>query len=95
MTRLPSFGYKVVDMNIEEMLLNFPLQISLIPSSGIDLSPLRQALRDKGMIHTKKSTTWSSLWFGLMPSPECAFTYYYLAEKFIRGNHKDLLNPLR
>ena len=81
--------------------MNFPLHSSLRSFSGIDLSPLRQALSEKGMIppsmlsNKKLSATWASLWFGLRPSPECACTYYYLAEEFIRGNHKDLSNPLR
>ena len=101
MTRLLSFGYKVVDMDIGEMFLNFPLHQSLRPSSGIDLSPLRLTLKNKDMIppftlsDRRLSATWSSLWFGLRPSPECACTYYYLAEEVIRSNHKDLSNPLR
>ena len=100
-TRLLSFGYRVVDMDIGEMFLNFPLHKSLRSSSGVDLSPLRQVLSDKGMIppltlsDRRLSATWSSLWFGLRPSPECTCTYYYLAEEFIRGNHKDISNPLR
>ena len=35
------------------------------------------------------------MWFGLRSSPEGACTFYYLAEEFIRGNHKEANNPLR
>ena len=38
---------------------------------------------------------WNRLWFGWNQSPEQATTFYYWAEDFIRGNHKDELNPLR
>ena len=41
------------------------------------------------------SATWSRLWFGLRSSPEGVYTFYYLAEDFMRGNRKDVHNPLR
>ena len=38
-TRLLSFGYRVVDIDIEEMFPNFPLHQSLRSYSGLDLPP--------------------------------------------------------
>lgn len=38
MTRLLSFGYRTVDVDIGEMFLNFPLDQSLQAYPGVDLS---------------------------------------------------------
>jgi len=38
--------------------------------------------------------TWSRTWMGFRPSPEWACRFYYLAEEFVRGDEKDIKNPL-
>ena len=99
MTRLLSFGYRVVDMDIGEMFLNFPLHKTLQPYSGVDLSLFKAEL--KHLVPTKQrhgsklGATWTRLWFGMRQSPEHAAAFYYLAEEFIRGKHDDKNNPLR
>ena len=99
MTRLLSFGYRVVDIDLGEMFLNFPLHPSMQMISGVDLSPFKQELQNITPHHlstnNKLVATWTRLWFGMKQSPEYAATFYYLAEEFIRGNHKDANNPLR
>ena len=99
MTRLLSFGYRVVDIDIGEMFPNFPLHHLLRSYSGVDLTPLKDSLGNlipQSMQNDKRITVvWTRLWFGLRSSPEGASTFYYLAEEFIRGNHKEANNPLR
>ena len=99
LTRLLSFGYRSVDLDIGEMFPNFPLHISLQPYSGVDLSQFRTQLNDilpEALKSNKRlSGVWSRLWFGMKNSPEMACTFYYLAEEFIRGNHHETTNPLR
>ena len=99
MTRLLSFGYRVVDIDIGEMCPNFTLHHSLRKYSGMDLTSLRGSLGNIIPPVLEKSrrltATWSRLWFGLTSSPEDACNFYYLVEEFIRGNHKEIHNPLR
>ena len=99
MTRLLSFGYRVVDVDLGEMFLNFPLDPLLRNYSGIDLSMFRNELSTEipQPFQTSKrlSATWNRSWFGLKSSPEVATTFYYLAEEFIRGKQDDFSNPLR
>ena len=105
MTRLLSFGYRAVDMDIGEMFLNFPLHKTLRDLSGVDLtpfqdhlvnSPARYLYANRFFIPNQRlTTTWTRVWFGSRQSPEVAFMYYYFAEEFIRGNHLEVNNPLR
>ena len=101
MVRHLSYGYRVVDMDIGEMFLNFPLHLSLWEYSGMDLTPFRKLLqRDFPEKHElleqeRISGIWSRLWFGFTQSPELAAMMYYLAEEVIRGDHRELRNPLR
>ena len=100
-TIMLSYDYKVVDVYILEMFLNFPLHKSLHMHSGMDLTLFRkQLLRDSPdqallLKGDNIGGYWLRTWFGLRSSPEQAAIYYYVAEEFIRGNWKYLLNPLR
>ena len=99
MTRLLSFGYRAVDVDLGEMFLNFPLDHVLQGYSGIDLSMFRKELLHQ--IPTtlaqdnRLSAIWTRSWFGLKSSPEVATTFYHLAEEFVRGKQDDPDNPLR
>ena len=99
MTRLLSFGYRAVDVDLGEMFLNFPLDHVLQGYSGIDLSMFRKELSHQIPTTLEKdnrlSAIWTRSWFGLKSSPEVAITYYHLAEEFVRGKQDDLDNPLR
>ena len=44
MIKILSFGYAVVDIDLGEMFLNFPIHEQLHKSVGIDLTPFRQQL---------------------------------------------------
>ena len=101
MTRLLSYGYEVVDLDIGEMFLNFPLHESLVPYSGMDLSPFRKEItRDfpelkEWLAKKRLLTTWTRCWFGFTGSPELSARHYYLAEEFVRGDRLATNNPLR
>ena len=74
MTRLLSFGYRVVDIDIGEKFLNFPLYRTLQSCSGVDLTPFRPYLTDVIPVNIKKNArlaaVWTRLWFGFRSSPE-------------------------
>ena len=101
MVRILGYNYMPVDLDLGEMFLNFPLSPKLIPYSGVDLTPFKPELEvrfpEKFRSRSKDSklfATWNRDWMGLKPSPEWACRFYYLAEEFVRGNEKDLSNPL-
>ena len=99
MVRILGYNYFPVDLDLGEMFLNFPLSPKLIPYSGIDLSPFKQRIKahfprlplEKG---PDLFATWNRDWMGFKPSPEWSCRFYYFAEEFVRGNEKDLDNPL-
>ena len=98
--RCTSFGYKYVDLDLGEMFLNFPLHNDLKSYSGIDLTPFRGDLMIKNLIpssymHKRIIASWERTWMGMKISPEQAVRFYYLAEEFVRGNHREHNNPLR
>ena len=101
MMRHLSYDYKVVDIDIGEMFLNFPLHPSLWKYSGMDLTPFREMLKkdfpeyQNLLSHPRVSASWNKTWFGFSSSPEIAAMMYYLAEEVIRGDHRAANNPLR
>jgi len=97
MVRALNFNFKSVDIDLGEMFLNFPLSKKLIAYSGVDISPFRAQLKNDGLaqeVNGKLIATWSRTWMGFRPSPEWACRFYYIAEEFVRGNEKDVRNPL-
>ena len=100
MLRALSYNYKVVDLDLGEMFLNFPLNPTLQKYSGMDLSPYYKEISE--MFPTMKFKKNKRLivqntrtWMGFKPSPEWACRFYYFAEEFIRGDEKCKNNPLR
>jgi hypothetical protein len=91
--RTLGYGYYMVDIDLGEMFLNFPLHESLQRFSGVDFSQYVSELREgpckRWWVH------WTRCWMGLKPSPFMAVRFYYLAEEFARGNRKDKNNALR
>ena len=100
MIRATSYNFKFVDIDLGEMFLNFPLHKTLIPYSGVDLTPFQSRLAEEKILHPKLEAdqhlyaTWQRDWMGFKPSPEWACRYYYFAEEFIRGNEEEKTNPL-
>jgi hypothetical protein len=91
--RCLGFGYFMVDIDLGEMFLNFPLPSLLRRFSGVDLSHFSGDFewdpKLMGWVH------WTRCWMGLKPSPFMAVRFYYLAAEFGRGNRQEKKNPLR
>jgi hypothetical protein len=86
----------MVDIDLGEMFLNFPLHEMLQKYSGVDLSHYAAALHNFMAGPTKKNWVhWTRCWMGLKPSPFMAIMFYYWAEEFARGNRREKNNPLR
>jgi len=101
MVRALGYNFKAVDIDLGEMFLNFPLHKKLIPYSGVDISPFKEDLirsrtidRHHRLEHERCIATWNRDWMGFKPSPEWSCRFYYLAEEFLRGDEKDISNPL-
>jgi hypothetical protein len=90
------YGYYMVDIDLGEMFLNFPLHKVLQRFSGVDFSHFDSDLKPSLPSHLKnKWVHWTRCWMGLKPSPYMAVRFYYLAEEFAKGNRRDKDNPLR
>ena len=96
--RSTAFNSKFVDVDFGEMFHNFPLHESLIPYSGVDLTPFRKDLNKLGLTNKLKGpkllVVWTRTWMGLKTSPEHCVRYYYFIEEFIRGSEREEANPL-
>jgi hypothetical protein len=81
--RVLGYGYYMVDIDLGEMFLNFPLSDLLQRFSGVDVS---HYARDMGKMMSKLAALgnwlvhWTRCWMGLKPSPFMAVRFYYLAE---------------
>jgi hypothetical protein len=94
------YGYYSVDIALGEFLLNFPFPKLLRQYSGMDLTPFVQILSELGFRLVRDEdglykVRWERCWMGCKPSPYFAIRFYYWAEEFARGNHKDPDNKLR
>lgn len=95
--RLLHFNYAMVDIDLGEMFLNFPLPEELSEVSGIDFSSIKSELcRALGIedIPDELVGIWLRTWMGLRNSPEWAARFYYLMEEFVRGDESSRKNPL-
>ena len=53
LTRLLSYDYQVVDLDLGEMFLNFPIHRSLDRVVGIDLTPFQENIEEKSIMKNK------------------------------------------
>ena len=73
MTMILSFGYAVVDIDLGEMFLNFPIHEQLHKPVGIDLTPFKKQLIQAGLCLNscngeKIAARWTRLCFELNQS---------------------------
>ena len=98
--RVLNYNYEVVDINLGEMFINFPLVRFFQDYSGVDLSPMIPDLVKifpdiKHHIQNQRLTAvWTRDWMGFKSSPFWAAKFYYLAEEFLRGQELDPNNSL-
>jgi hypothetical protein len=90
-------GY-MVDIDLGEMFLNFPLPSLLQQFSGVDLCHHANAMDEtmsQAVAKGNHCMYWTRCWMGLKPSLFMAVHFYYLAEEFMQGNWCHKKNPLR
>ena len=91
-TRLWSFGYRVVDVDIGDIFLSFPLRKSM-SHSGVDLTPFKMNLKCLLTYKLKHNKHLRNYRLGLSLNKNILLnfyiTFYYLDEEFIGGKHDD------
>lgn len=95
--RMLHFNFEMVDIDLGEMFLNYPLPEILSEVSGIDFQSIKEELCKALGIESVPDNlvgVWLRTWMGLRNSPEWAARFYYLMEEFVRGNEKCPKNPL-
>jgi hypothetical protein len=83
-----------VDADLGEMFLNFPMDPAIRPHAGVELTGLRNHLKNrpgKGRIIER----WERLFMGMRPLPYISVCYFYWAEEFARGDPREEGNALR
>jgi hypothetical protein len=79
----------MMDLDLGEMFLNFPLDISLRPYCGIDLRPYFPTAGNK--THWER---WVRCMMGLRSSPYCTTKALFLAYEMVMGDRFQENNPL-
>ncbi len=84
-SRTLGYGYYMVDINLGEMFLNFPLHEGLQRFLRVDFSQFNANLKESlpGPLYAKW-VHWTRCWMGFKPSPFMMIRFYYLAEEFAR-----------
>ena len=91
----------MVDKDIAGVFPNVPLHNSLQAYSSVDLLPFKDTIfkvfpKVKDTFdETRLRSHWTRLCFRWNQSLELVTTFYYLTEEFIRGDHRNVNNPLR
>ena len=89
------------DIDLGEMFLNFPLNNKARKYVGVDLTEIKEALQDAGIVLPASSSCessarlllrWERCLMGLRCSPYLAVRYFALASEIIKGNQDDSSN---
>lgn len=94
-TRLLSFNLFCVDLDLGEMFLNFYLDENIRPFAGVDLTMLKEYLKDAPEVAGQLEMRWNRQFMGMKPSPYNSVCSYYFAEEFACGNPCLESNPMR
>lgn len=78
------FNFWMGNLDLGEMFLNFPLDITLRPFYGIDLKPYIEDVQSW--------ERWVQCMMGLKPSPYLSTKSFHLANKVVLGDHLDPTN---
>ena len=96
-TALRSLSYSsfMVDLDLGEMFLNFPMDRPIRPFAGVDLTILKNEIDCINEKDERWWFRWERLFMGMLSSPYNCIRYYYFAEEIARGPLNDRLNPCR
>jgi hypothetical protein len=96
-----SFYSWMMDLDLGEMFLNFPMDPKVRPYAGVDFKPTKKAIEDlnknrkEGPEFIDDQERWERLFMGMRPSPFIAIQYLYLALEMAVGDRRDKKNPMR
>ena len=97
--RMLTYSSFAVDVDLGEFFLNCPMDEDIQPYAGVDLTSIKEELRDLGICNKDSSETmwwrWNRDFMGFRPSPYNAIWHYYMAEEVARGDRSDPTNPCR
>ena len=93
--RQVSYYTYCVDIDLGEMFLNFPMDRTIQPYAGVDLSPLMGQLVKLGHKPDSPWERWTRLFMGCKLCPYLSVRYTYHAEEFVVGDRSSPTNPLR
>ena len=82
------FGYYIIDIDLGEFFLNFPLHHRIQPHTGVDLRTLKRELAAIDHPTSVGGERWTRLLMGFRSSPYMAVRFYYLAEEVIIGTQR-------
>ena len=95
-TRQVTYGSYMIDLDLGEFFLNFPLSEMVRPYAGVRMETIKTILNsDPKQDPVQRYEAWARLLMGFRPSPFCAVRHFYLAEEFVFGNPRDLMNSMR
>jgi len=86
-SRKVSFYSWMMDLDMGEMFINFPMDPKVRPYAGVDFKPLKKTIesintsRGDGPAFVDNRERWERLFMGMRPSPFVAIQYLYLALK--------------
>jgi hypothetical protein len=96
-----SFYSWMMDLDLGEMFLNFPMDPKVRPYAGVDFKPTKEAIeafneaRKEGPEFECDQERWERVFMGMRPSPFIVIQYLYLALEFAVGTRRDKGNPMR
>jgi hypothetical protein len=99
-SRKISFYSWMMDLDLGEMFLNFPMDSSIRSYAGVDFKPTKRtieainAAQNQGPDFIDDQERWERLFMGMLPSPFVAIQYLYIALEFAVGDRRDKDNPM-
>ena len=95
-TRQVTYGYYLIDLDLGEFFLNFPLSEFIRPYAGVRMESMKSHLNSNPKQEpVARYEAWSRLLMGFRPSPFCAIRHFYFAEEFVFGDPSDPSNAMR
>ena len=82
----------MMDLDMGEVFLNFPMDPKVRPYAGVDFKPLKKniesvnTLPQECPVFLDDRERWERLFMGMHPSPFVAIQYLYLALEFGLGD---------
>lgn len=83
----------MMDCDVGEQFLNFPLHRDVWPYTGLDLGPIRSEKDSEEGEEKARWFHWVRMLMGFKPSPYISVKMTLIAEEIVRGDRHDVDNP--